>query len=119
MWKFLIVALLTCPVITVITLALWSLMPDCTGGDSGYPSGCYLLGINLNWAIQIGILASLGAMLTMTLIPYLVITIIIVATIYWMIRKIFNLLPRKNNSGLMDEIKFKIPGSGERRVLHK
>lgn len=119
MWKFLIISLSICPVITVIALGLWSLMPDCIGGDVGYPSGCYLLGVNLNWFIQIGILASLGMMLTFVILPYLIAAIIVATLIYWIIVRLFKYLIKEDNTARAGDIKFKIPASTTRRVLHK
>lgn len=40
-------------------------MPGCTGGSNGPSSGCYLFGsIDLNWLVQLGIVATVGSFIT-------------------------------------------------------
>jgi hypothetical protein len=52
---------LVCPVIVVTGFSLWFLMPHCTAGSSGPADGCTLLGLNLNWFMNLVVLAFLGA----------------------------------------------------------
>jgi hypothetical protein len=69
-----LVLALICPVVSGLGLALSSFMPGCTGGDSGPAAGCILHGVNLNWLIQISILAFMGGFF---LVPAGVLVIVI------------------------------------------
>ncbi len=62
MFVGLVVALI-CPAVMVVGMKLWSHMPRCQAGDTGSASGCILAGINLNWLIDLTVLALPGAFL--------------------------------------------------------
>ena len=50
------------PIVALLGISSMALMPGCTGGSSGPASGCYLLGmINLNWFVQLGVVAFVGS----------------------------------------------------------
>jgi len=55
---------LVCPAIAAA--GLWSMhfTPGCTGGSSGPASGCYLVGVNFNWFVQLATLAFLASFFT-------------------------------------------------------
>lgn len=52
---------LVCPTFLLIVGAVWLLMPNCQAGSIGPASGCTLLGLNLNWLMNLFVLAFLGA----------------------------------------------------------
>ncbi len=51
------------PLFAAVGFAFWLLMPSCTGGSGDAPTGCTLLGINLNWLITLTILAAMGSVI--------------------------------------------------------
>jgi hypothetical protein len=55
--------MLICPLIILIGMNAWMLMPGCKAGSIGPASGCILIGINLNWFIDLTILSFIGAFL--------------------------------------------------------
>ena len=52
---------LLCPAVLFFGLVLGSLMPNCGAVYSGPANGCVLLGINLNWLINLSLLSYVGA----------------------------------------------------------
>ena len=60
--------------IVLIGFSLWFLMPHCTAGSSGPADGCTLLGLNLNWYMNLTVLAFLG---TFLLVPLGVLIVLI------------------------------------------
>ncbi len=52
---------LCCPFVLLVAGLLWPLMPGCQAGSIGPASGCVLLGVNLNWLMNLFVLAFLGA----------------------------------------------------------
>ena len=65
---------LLCPVIVLIGFSLWYFMPDCKAGSSGPAGGCILLDLNLNWFMNLFVLAFLG---TFLLVPVGVLIIVV------------------------------------------
>ena len=59
--------LLVSPLIATVGLGLSQLMPGCTGGSSGPASGCNLIGVNLDWFIQLATLAFLASFFSVPL----------------------------------------------------
>ncbi|MBF4987808.1 hypothetical protein [Methylophilus sp. 14] len=57
------IIMLICPLIVLIGVSAWMFMPGCQAGSIGPASGCILLGVNLNWFINLTILAFMGAFL--------------------------------------------------------
>lgn len=58
---------LALPLFAALGYGIWTLMPGCTGGSGGPPSGCVLFGIGLNWLISLTILAFLGSFFSVPL----------------------------------------------------
>ena len=52
-----------CPAILLLAGTLWLFMPNCQAGSIGPASGCTLLGLNLNWLMNLFVLAFMGAFL--------------------------------------------------------
>ncbi len=53
-----------------------ALMPGCTGGSGGAPSGCHLLGFSLNWFVALGIASLVASLMT---VPVGVLTLLFAA----------------------------------------
>ena len=70
---------LICPAVLFVGFGLWSQMPHCGAGDSGPAKGCVLLGINLNWLIDLTVLSFVGAFF---LVPIGLLTMLIGAFLY-------------------------------------
>lgn len=56
----LLVALI-CPAIILVTFLIWPLMPQCKAGSIGPAAGCVLVGVNLNWFMNLFVIAFIGA----------------------------------------------------------
>ena len=54
---------LVCPAVVLAAFLIWPLMPQCQAGSIGPAAGCSLLGINLNWFMNLFVIAFMGTFL--------------------------------------------------------
>lgn len=54
---------LICPAIILVAYLIWPLMPQCQAGSIGPATGCILLGMSLDWFMDLFVIAFLGAFL--------------------------------------------------------
>lgn len=54
---------LVCPAFVLLAFLIWPLMPGCQTGSIGAASGCSLLGVNLNWFMNLFVVAFVGMFL--------------------------------------------------------
>jgi hypothetical protein len=54
---------LVCPAVVLVAFLLWPLMPQCQAGSIGPAAGCSLLGVNLNWFMNLFVIAFMGMFL--------------------------------------------------------